>query len=187
MDRLSFVVVLAAACGACQDGSSPPPAARRVDAVKAKPAKRVDLDAFCDVRPQGRAFTFPPLAGPAPDLRGRPTWINVWATWCKPCVEELPMLSAWHKDRGSFGLIFVSADDSEDAIASFRAAHPGTPATSRVAQVEALADWFVSLGLDQGATLPLHVFTDAVGTITCVRSGGIRPHDRAAVDALLSP
>ncbi|WP_137921411.1 TlpA disulfide reductase family protein [Hydrogenophaga sp. 2FB] len=37
------------------------------------------------------------------DFRGRPLLVNFWATWCPPCVEELPMLNAFHqahKDRG---------------------------------------------------------------------------------------
>lgn len=185
MDRLSAVVAIAVFGCACND-ASPPPAAGRVDAVKAKPLKSVDLDAFCDVRPKGRAFQFPALAGGVPDLGGRPTWVNVWATWCKPCVEELPMLARWHRDSGAYGLVFVSADESDEAIAAFRSAHPEAPAGSRVADVDALADWFVSLGLDQGATLPLHIFVDAGGSIRCVRSGGVQAHDRAAIGALLS-
>ncbi|NDA99912.1 MAG: TlpA family protein disulfide reductase, partial [Betaproteobacteria bacterium] len=30
------------------------------------------------------------------DLRGRPLLINFWATWCPPCIEELPLLSRFY-------------------------------------------------------------------------------------------
>lgn len=36
-------------------------------------------------------------------LRGRPLLLNLWATWCPPCVRELPLLDAFHRrqrDRG---------------------------------------------------------------------------------------
>jgi thiol-disulfide isomerase/thioredoxin len=45
----------------------------------------------------------------------RAVLVNVWATWCEPCLEEMPeLLRAWraHKDRG-LRLVLVSADDEE--------------------------------------------------------------------------
>ncbi len=46
--------------------------------------------------PDGRPV---PLSG----FRGRPLLVNFWATWCPPCVEELPLLDAFyrqHRDKG---------------------------------------------------------------------------------------
>ncbi len=31
---------------------------------------------------------------------GRPIVVNLWATWCAPCLEEMPDLEAVHQDRG---------------------------------------------------------------------------------------
>jgi cytochrome c biogenesis protein CcmG, thiol:disulfide interchange protein DsbE len=53
-------------------------------------------------------------------LRDRPVLVSFWATWCPPCVEEMPSLEALARrlgDRAS--VLAVSVDDSWDAIRSF--------------------------------------------------------------------
>ena len=36
-------------------------------------------------------------------LREKPLLINFWATWCPPCVEELPLLDAFHRENSAKG------------------------------------------------------------------------------------
>jgi len=72
-------------------------------------------------------FTPTPDAGPAPqnplvsangkesrlaDLRGRVALVNFWATWCAPCVREMPSLARLRKARGGkdFTVLAVSQD-----------------------------------------------------------------------------
>jgi thiol-disulfide isomerase/thioredoxin len=40
-------------------------------------------------------------------LRGRPVFVNFWATWCVPCVDELPDLAALAREDGVAGAGFV--------------------------------------------------------------------------------
>jgi thiol-disulfide isomerase/thioredoxin len=56
-------------------------------------------------------------------LRGRPVLLNVWATWCHPCRQEVPALEQLHRAYGPRGLqvIGVSIDqgDQEQGIREF--------------------------------------------------------------------
>ena len=50
---------------------------------------------------------------PVGDMEGRPTLINLWATWCAPCVKELPTLDRLameHEDR-TLAIWAISQDD----------------------------------------------------------------------------
>ena len=40
---------------------------------------------------------------PMQTLAGRPLLINFWATWCPPCVEELPLINAFYQENKSNG------------------------------------------------------------------------------------
>lgn len=48
-------------------------------------------------------------------LRGRPVWINFWATWCPPCQRETPDLRAAYEAHRSEGLVLVSISIQEPA------------------------------------------------------------------------
>ncbi len=76
-------------------------------------------------------------------LKGEVVVLNVWATWCVPCVEEFPdllKLAAAHADRG-MRLVLVSADTPKDVERKVR------PFLKR--HEVAFTTWIKSAGGDQ--------------------------------------
>jgi thiol-disulfide isomerase/thioredoxin len=54
------------------------------------------------------------------DWRGRPLLVNFWATWCPPCVEELPLLNAFQASQAEKGWQVVGlAVDQPSAVRGF--------------------------------------------------------------------
>jgi thiol-disulfide isomerase/thioredoxin len=56
------------------------------------------------------------------NLRGKVVMINFWATWCPPCVEEMPSMVRFHnkfKSDPRFVMLAVSTDESWDPVKKF--------------------------------------------------------------------
>jgi cytochrome c biogenesis protein CcmG/thiol:disulfide interchange protein DsbE len=60
-------------------------------------------------------------------FRGKPVLLNFWATWCPPCVEEIPSLVELQRQVGDrIVILTVSMDVDKSAYDSFRQRHmPG--------------------------------------------------------------
>ena len=46
-------------------------------------------------------------------LKGRVVVVNLWATWCGPCREEMPLLDAFAKKHAAEGVVMVGLDEDE--------------------------------------------------------------------------
>ena len=56
------------------------------------------------------------------DLGGRPVLVNLWASWCVPCREEMPLLQQAHERYGDqVGFLGVDTEDTRSAAVSFLA------------------------------------------------------------------
>lgn len=55
------------------------------------------------------------------ELHGRVVLLNFWATWCKPCEDEMPAMERLYRQLGGadFELVAVSVDDDPEAVAAF--------------------------------------------------------------------
>jgi peroxiredoxin len=66
-------------------------------------------------------FTLPDLEGTAvnlKDFRGKVVFLNFWATWCKPCEEEMPSMQQLYEDQEGrdFEIVAVSLDSEGPGV-----------------------------------------------------------------------
>lgn len=121
------------------------------------------------------------LEGPAGEavnmaaLRGRPLLLNFWATWCPPCVEELPLLNRFYGENRAKGWqVLGLAIDQPSNVRKFLQRLPldfpialGGMAGTDLAR---------SLGNQKGG-LPFTVLFDADGSILKRRMGQVSAQD----------
>lgn len=103
------------------------------------------------------------------DFRGRPLVINFWATWCVPCVRELPALQRFAREHAAHGwkVIALAVDQPVpvlEFIARFKLDLPVA-----LAGVDGL-EWQRAIGNTAGA-LPFSVVLDAQGRVRQRRLG----------------
>lgn len=114
------------------------------------------------------AVTLPLLDGGSvalAELAGRkPVYLKFWATWCKPCREQMPHLEAAYRkygDRIAVYAVDLGVNDPRETVLAFRAEHALTVPLAIDAD-GALAERFAV------AVTPLHVLIDRTGVVRYV-------------------
>lgn len=142
-----------------------PPAAEPAAAAQA-PAPAPG-PALADTLPE---FTLGNLAGEPQSIRSwpdKPLLINFWATWCAPCLREIPMLKELQTARPDFQVVGI-AIDKRDAVVEF-AGRMDFNYAILIGQSEAW-EAAAALGVNIYA-LPFTVFTAASGSLIGVHTG----------------
>ena len=113
--------------------------------------------------------------------KGKVVLLNVWATWCHPCRDEIPELRAIHaryRDRG-LELIGVSVDTdgTDDAIRSFMKDFQMTFPVWRDPD-ERITTQFLAVGV------PATFLIDKAGILRWRKTGPIAPNDTSLMAAI---
>ena len=123
--RLPVICIAVLALAACHKLAQQQAANEAAPAAEAGPHKGVDRSHKGDAAPAAAFSTPDGTAISLAKFSGVPVIVNLWATWCAPCVKELPTLdklAASHRVDGALGVVAVSQDSGPQAsVAAFLA------------------------------------------------------------------
>jgi thiol-disulfide isomerase/thioredoxin len=111
------------------------------------------------------------------DFRGTPVFINFWATWCVPCLAELPEIYALHEEYGDRLVVLEvnrgeSVDRARDFFENKVARFDGKKGVSfdvdGIDPTEVVYDRYQTLAIE---VTPISVFVDARGIVSALYNG----------------
>jgi peroxiredoxin len=120
---VALLVILAGCSQSDEDATRPSPSAGADVAVDRSLLTEIGLSAFANP-PEGEAFSLATLDGSTTalsDYRGSWVLLNFWATWCGPCVAEMPSMERLYGQFKDDGLVIVGVNQQEsvDEVAAF--------------------------------------------------------------------
>jgi thiol-disulfide isomerase/thioredoxin len=183
MKKLALAVMLAAALsGGCKRGeeaATGPQGSRGGDqkATAASTATGTDIGA---IMPEYSAMFLDGTKFEVESRRGKVVLLNLWATWCGPCREEIPELQEIHNRYApkNFEVIGVSVDESGiESVREFVRDHEMTYPVVLDAESK-LANLF------QTSMIPTSVVLDRNGRIVWKKVGAILPGDQELKKAI---
>jgi thiol-disulfide isomerase/thioredoxin len=189
----------------CSDApKSDAPAPSRFASVK-KEASTKAATAFCEKQWPGssseqgakkyieipeKAVPGAPTNATAGAPKGSWKWVNLWATWCLPCVEEMGLLAKWknslEKDGVPIDLELWSVDEEEAKLTEYLKKHSMPGRVRWLRAQDDLPQVLESLGADRMSAIPVHALVDGSGNLRCLRVGSVHDEDYGAVKTMLS-
>ena len=127
--HVSWLLLSCVAVSACKREAAPAPLPAPIDAPAALPAAAVQpadaVTAAARQMPSLRVTTVDGKTFDLADQRGKWTVVNYWATWCGPCLKEMPELSALDAMREHIVVIGLAYEDTTvEAMQAFLKTHP---------------------------------------------------------------
>ncbi len=114
------------------------------------------------------ALGFSSIAGQSvqlADFKGQPTVVNLWATWCPPCVREMPVMQKAQIDQPSVNFVFLNQGESVDRVGPWLQAR-------NLNLRNVLLDPTRTAGATfKQSALPMTLFYDAKGRLVSTRIG----------------
>lgn len=106
-----------------------------------------------------------PQPQPLARFKGRPTVVNLWATWCPPCVREMPVLQQAQREQPDVHFVFLNQGESAARVGAWLQARD-------LILRNVLLDETRSAGAAfQQSALPTTLFFDADGLLVAMRVG----------------
>ena len=181
-----------AGCASQPAADAPAPQPRLDAGDRATAAELADLKQRAGIAPCPTTPDVRPTPGGLPDLtlaclgggravrlsalRGTPTVLNLWASWCGPCRDEIPLFQQLHERAGGKELRVVGIDveDPNEGMALAFAAETGMTYPQLQDLDRATLDAVRARGL------PLTLFVDADGRLTYALNGPVQSADQLA-------
>ncbi len=126
------------------------------------------------------ALQFTQLNGERLDLAardGKPVLVNLWATWCGPCVREMPMLAQAQRDRPDVRFVFINQGEDADHVVKWLSAQRLTMDNVAIDERRQASAAFKQAGY------PTTLLFDASGRLLAKRTGEL---SEPALQAMLT-
>lgn len=173
---IAFLLLVPALIGGCDRQSEPAQQANAAAPLAAQVNETVVEEVIGTLDRSHKGEAAPAFAFDKPDggktsladFRGKPLLLNLWATWCVPCVKEMPTLDALAEQIGDRTQVLVLSQDLEgkEKVAPFFA-------KASFKRLQPYLDTEAAFSLNLGLNLPTTILFDSSGKEVWRMSGGM--------------